>query len=63
MDFLSYVVVSLGALCVGAIVGGLIVRNNYKHFKSAEKEVQDFVLDTKLSAEQKLVRIRRLFNI
>lgn len=58
-----YIAVGFCSFVAGAVISGLIIRNNYKHFVQAEKEVHQHVLDATLSAEQKLLRIRRLFKI
>lgn len=58
-----YLGVGFGCLVAGAIIGGLIVRNNYKRFFKTETEVRDFILDSKLTAEQKILRIRQRFGV
>lgn len=54
---------AVGGLVIGFVVGALVMRNNYKHFMTEEKKYKDLILNSKLSAEQKVVHIRNLLKV
>lgn len=53
----------IGGLIVGFVVGMLVMRNNYKHFRFNESDFRDLILDARLNAEQKLLRIRNRLGV
>jgi hypothetical protein len=62
-QFVMYCVVGLISCMVGFVVGGLVMRNNYKRFVIKELEFKDLIMDSKLSAEQKILHIRNRIGV
>jgi len=60
---IEYIVVVLSSLVVGFVVGALVMRNNYRHFKKDESEFKALLRDKKLTAEQKILRIRNRLSL
>jgi hypothetical protein len=44
-------------------VGALVMRNNYTHFRKDESEFRALLKDKKLTAEQKILRIRNRLSL
>lgn len=55
----------VGGVClvVGAVIGGLVVRNNYKGMKAREEELKQLIIDPKVSDNQVILKIRNRLNI
>lgn len=51
------------ALVVGFILGALVMRNNYKHYMNDEAKMRAMILNSSLSAEQKLLHIRNKLGV
>ena len=62
-DYILYAVVALGGLMVGFVLGGLVMRNNYKGLRGFEQEFKDLVLDAKVTNDQLVMRIRNRLQI
>lgn len=62
-DYILYAVVALGGLLIGFVLGGLVMRNNYKGLRSFEQEFKDLVLDAKVTNDQLVMRIRNRLQI
>lgn len=63
MEILNYVVVGGACFCAGAIVGGLIVRNNYKLFVRREIDLKDLIMDATTTAPQKILHMRNRLGV
>ena len=53
----------VAGLVVGFVVGALVMRNNYTHFRKDESEFRALLKDKKLTAEQKILRIRNRLSL
>jgi hypothetical protein len=51
------------AAALGIIVGALLMRKNYKHFRDHEAEMKSMILDKATSAEQVVMRLRNRIKI
>jgi hypothetical protein len=59
----SYFAVLLAGLVFGAVLGGLIIRNNVKHFSKDAAAFKKVIADARLTAEQKILRIRNKLGV
>lgn len=48
---------------LGVVLGLLIMRANYKHFRDHEEEMRKMILDAGTSAEQIVMRLRNKIKV
>jgi len=62
-QLIVYLVLGWFCFAAGVVLGVLFTRNNYKGLKAYEQEFKDLVLDTKVTNDQLVARIRNRLKV